>query len=139
MNKKSEQSQVKAVSAQVEQNKSTPEAFDVGQLAEANHANLQTFLETNEAVFGAMATMNQEVAAFASRRLQYNIARSEALMKCSEPEDLLRTQLDFNRVAFEQYFAEAAKLMTMAAEVTELCCKPLEARSLSALHDLNDR
>lgn len=114
-------------------------AFDMAHLAEVNHANLQAFLDANEAALGAMGAMNQELAAFASRRLRYNIARSEALMKCSQPEELLHEQMDYGRVTLEQYFTEAAKLMTMAAEVTEFCWRPLEARSRSALDEISGR
>ena len=119
----------------IRQATNAPESLD---LNETNSANFKAMLETNEAVFDAMAAINIEIAAFASRRLQDNLARSEAMMKCEEPEDFLRAQFDYNKVVLGQYFNEAAKLMTMAARVTEQCLQPLQARSLSALREFHD-
>ncbi len=108
-------------------------------LAEANQANLEAVMASGAAFFDAMTTMNQELAGFATRRLQMAIERSEALMRCDQPETLLQAQMDFSRHAYEQYLIEAAKLMTMAAEITEECWRPLQTRSLSALHQLHRR
>ena len=113
--------------------------IDMSTLAEANQANLEAVMASGAAFFDAMTTMNQELAGFAARRLRMTIERSEALMRCDQPETLLRAQMDFSRLAYEQYLIEAAKLMTMAAEITEDCWRPLQTRSLSALHELHRR
>ena len=116
-----------------------PAPIGMSALAEANQANLEAVMASGAAFFDAMTTMNQELAGFATRRLQMTIERSAALMRCDQPETLLRAQMDFSRLAYEQYLIEAAKLMTMTAEITEDCWRPLQTRSLSALHELHRR
>ncbi len=111
--------------------------IDMNALAEANQANMEAVMASGAAFFDAMTTVNQELAGFATRRLQMTIERSAVLMRCDQPETLLRAQMDFGRITFEQHLIEAAKLMTMAAEITETCWRPLQTRSLSALRELH--
>jgi phasin family protein len=109
----------------------TPEASEpegVDEMLDTNVANVEAFARATEAMIKGMANVNAEMARFAEDRIRANFERMQSLLKTSDPADVVELQVNFARLAAEQYFTEATRLLNLAAQVTEESWAPIKDR-----------
>lgn len=75
---------------------------------------------------GGPGAFYEEMASFANARLRHVLAAGEALSRCKLPAEVLATQADYARTAFQDYLAQSLRLMSLA---TGLVCNKARARA----------
>lgn len=105
---------------------SVPEGVD--EMLDTNVANVEAFARATEAMIKGMANLNAEMARFAEDRIRANFERMQSLLKTSDPADVVELQVNFARLAAEQYFTETTRLLNLAAQVTEESWAPIKDR-----------
>ena len=88
-------------------------------------AQLQAFVEANEAIMASMATLGSEMAAFGTRRLNENIERNHSLLGCRDPEEMLRIQSQFIEAATRQYIDQVNTVIGIVNEMANAVWSPL--------------
>lgn len=99
---------------------------DMQSMLETNGAALAAAMQASEAMLQGLAELNREMMNFATDRLRKGIETSESLMGCQDPAEAFGVQCDHARGAAEAYFAEAARLMGLAAKVSDQCLESIE-------------
>ena len=94
--------------------------------------------KANGALASGMTAIGQEVMTFANRRFGENVARTESLMQCKDPEQVFSLSVDFAQKAASQYLEEANRILELSNQVTRACWAPLEEQTRKALRDMND-
>ena len=92
-------------------------------------AQLQAFVEANEAIMASMATLGSEMAAFGTKRLNENIERNHLLLGCRDPEEILRIHSQFIEAATQQYIDQVSTVMNIVNEMATAIWAPLGAVS----------
>jgi hypothetical protein len=67
------------------------------------------------------------MASFADTRLRHVLAAGEALGRCKRPAEVLATQADYARTAFQDYFAQSLRLMGLATGLMDSKSRAREA------------
>lgn len=101
-----------------------PAAEDASAVDEGR-AQLQAFVEANEAIMASMATLSSEMAAFGTRRLNENIERNHSLLGCRDPEEMLRIQSQFIEAATRQYIDQVNTVIGIVNEMANAVWSPL--------------
>lgn len=68
----------------------------------------------NPAWLGGPGAFYEEMVSFANARLRHVLAAGEALSRCKRPAEVLATQADYARTAFQDYLAQSLRLMSLA-------------------------
>lgn len=102
----------------------------------SNGETIETAFESQRALWDSMAELGQEMMEFMNHRLQEDMETSRALMTCKTPEEAFRLQCRFAETATREYFAEAQKVMELAAKVAHAGWRPVEQRTEKALKDM---
>jgi hypothetical protein len=116
------------------QHQSSERASDVAsvqdKLIDEMTASQQEALETVEsasrAMFDGMARVQHELADFVAERIRQDMETQQEFLRCRTLDDVRQVQTRFFRTAFDQYAAEANKLLKLGSE--------LAARSLERTH-----
>ncbi|MEJ8574999.1 phasin family protein [Microbaculum marinum] len=88
----------------------------------------ETVVQLNEEAFDGIVEMQmsffeaanryaQEVSEFAARRARANIEDFSSLAGAKSPPELLQAQFGYMRTMFEDYSAEASRLMTLTRDI----------------------
>ena len=99
----------------------------------ANSVDLTPWIKAGEAMFNGMMTLGQEVSDFATSRLRENMEFTSTVMRCGDPQEAVRLEMDYARHATQQYLTEASKLMQIAQEFSQKGWAPLEAVTRDSL------
>ena len=99
----------------------------------ANSVDLTPWIRASEAMFNGMMTLGQEVSEFATNRLRENMEFTSTVMRCGDPQEAVRLEMDYARHATQQYLTEASKLMQIAQEFSQKGWAPLEAVTRDSL------
>jgi hypothetical protein len=99
----------------------------------ANGVDLTPWIKASEAMFNGMMTLGQEVSEFATSRLRENMEFTSTVMRCGDPQEAVRLEMDYARHATQQYLTEASKLMQIAQEFSQKGWAPLEAATRDSL------
>jgi hypothetical protein len=99
----------------------------------ANGVDLTPWIKASEAMFNGMMTLGQEVSDFATNRLRENMEFTSTVMRCGDPQEAVRLEMDYARHATQQYLTEASKLMQIAQEFSQKGWAPLEAVTRDSL------
>ncbi len=75
---------------------------------------LNVLSTANPAWLGGAGAFYEEMASFANTRLRHVLAAGEALSRCKRPAEVLATQADYARTAFQDYLAQSLRLMSLA-------------------------
>ena len=97
-----------------------------------NGEYLSALLKANQALASGMASLGQEVLAFAGTRMRRNFKISETLLNCKDLDEVFRVQIQHTQVANAQYLEEANKLLILAGQVHHSCWASLEAGAKEA-------
>ena len=81
-------------------------AHDNGNAAVANGVDLTPWIKASEAMFNGMMTLGQEMGEFATARLRENMEFTSTVMRCGDPQEAVRLEMDYARHATQQYLDE---------------------------------
>jgi hypothetical protein len=84
-------------------------------------------------MFNGMMSLGQEMSEFATARLRENMEFTSTVMRCGDPQEAVRLEMDYARHATQQYLDEASRLMNMATELSQNGWAPLEAATRETL------
>ena len=98
-----------------------------------NGIDFAPWIKASEAMFNGMMTFGQEVSEFATSRLRENMEFTSTVMRCGDPQEAVRLEMDYARHATQQYLTEASKLMQIASEFSQKGWAPLEAATRDSL------
>lgn len=101
-----------------------------------NGAAAETLARTCEACTNGAATMNAEVMRFLNTRLSRDIELGEAVTKCENWAGVINVQQEWARQATQDYFAEASKIMQLAAKLTQESWEPVYEQTNQVLTEL---
>jgi hypothetical protein len=99
----------------------------------ANGVDLTPWIKASEAMFNGFMTLGQEVSDFATSRLRENMEFTSTVMRCGDPQEAVRLEMDYARHATQQYLTEASKLMQIAQDFSQKGWAPLEAVTRDSL------
>lgn len=94
-------------------------------VAAVNGAAAQAFVRTCQAYTNGATTMNAEMMSFMNQRLNRDIEFTQSMSKCENWAGVVDVQQKWARQATEEYFAEASKLVQLAAKLTEESLEPV--------------
>jgi hypothetical protein len=106
---------------------------DSGHGARINGVDLTPWIKASEAMFNGMMSLGQEMSEFATARLRENMEFTSTVMRCGDPQEAVRLEMDYARHATQQYLDEASRLMNMATELSQNGWAPLEAATRETL------
>jgi hypothetical protein len=95
--------------------------------------DLTPWIKASEAMFSGMMTLGQEMGEFATARLRENMEFTSTVMRCGDPQEAVRLELDYARHATQQYLNQASRLMQRATELSQNGWAPLEAATRDTL------
>jgi hypothetical protein len=95
--------------------------------------DLTPWIKASEAMFSGMMTLGQEMGEFATARLRENMEFTSTVMRCGDPQEAVRLELDYARHATQQYLDQASRLMQRATELSQNGWAPLEAATRDTL------
>ena len=98
-----------------------------------NGVDFAPWIKASEAMFNGMMTLGQEVSEFATSRLRENMEFTSTVLKCGDPQEAVRLEMDYARHATQQYLDEASKLMKIASDFSQKGWAPLEAATRDSL------
>ena len=84
-------------------------------------------------MFNGMMTLGQEMGEFATARLRENMEFTSTVMRCGDPQEAVRLEMDYARHATQQYLDHASRLMQRATELSQNGWAPLEAATRDTL------
>lgn len=113
---------------------SAREALDP--IAAFNGAAAETFVRTCQAYTNGSTTMNAEMMSFLNKRLNRDIEIMQAMSKCENWAGVVNVQQKWARQATEEYFAEASRLVQLAAKLTEESWEPVYEQANQTLAEL---
>ena len=95
--------------------------------------DLTPWIKASEAMFNGMMTLGQEMGEFATARLRENMEFTSTVMRCGDPQEAVRLEMDYARHATQQYLDHASRLMQRATELSQNGWAPLEAATRDTL------
>jgi len=95
--------------------------------------DLTPWIKASEAMFSGMMTLGQEMGEFATARSRENMEFTSTVMRCGDPQEAVRLELDYARHATQQYLNQASRLMQRATELSQNGWAPLEAATRDTL------
>src|SRR5262245_28380504 len=116
-----------------EENGEGTTAFAMSGNGNGNGVDLTPWIKASEAMFNGFMTLGQEVSDFATSRLRENMEFTSTVMRCGDPQEAVRLEMDYARHATQQYLTEASKLMQIAQEFSQKGWAPLEAVTRDSL------
>ena len=114
---------------------SAREGFDP--IAALGGAAAETFVRTCQAYTSGATTMNAEMMSFMNSRLSRDIEFTQAMSKCENWAGVVDVQQEWARQATEEYFAEANRLVQLAAKLAEKSWEPVYEQANQTLAELN--
>lgn len=99
----------------------------------ANGVDLTPWIKASEAMFTGMMTLGQEMGEFATARLRENMEFTSTVMRCGDPQEAVRLEMDYARHATQQYLDQASRLMQRATELSQNGWAPLAAATRDTL------
>ena len=96
----------------------------------------ETFVRTCQACTDGATALNAEMMSFMNNRLSRDIEFTQAMSKCENWAGIVNVQQTWARQATEEYFAEANKLVQLAARLTEESWEPVYEQANQTLAEL---
>jgi hypothetical protein len=107
-------------------------------IAALNGAAAETIVRTCQAYRNGATTMNAEMMSFMNTRLNRDIEFTQAMSKCENWAGVVDVQQKWARHATEEYFAEASRLVQLAAKLTEESWEPVYEQANQTLAELKE-
>jgi len=100
-------------------------------------AAAESFARTCEACANGATTINAEVMSFMNNSLSRDIELTQAMAKCENWSGVVDVQQEWARQATQEYFAEATRLVQLAAKLTEESWEPVYEQANQTIAELN--
>ena len=78
---------------------------------------LEAMEVAGQAVFEGLSQAQREIADFIAERIRQDMETQQEFLRCRSLDDVRKVQTHFFQTAFEQYSAEATKLMKLGGDV----------------------
>ncbi len=101
-----------------------------------NGAAAETLVRTCQAYTSGATSMNAEVMSFLNNRLNRDVKLGEAVCKCENLAGVVNLQQEWARQATQEYFAEAGKLVQLAAKLAQESWEPVYQHANHMLAEL---
>ena len=118
--------------AEAERSRSSPNQRP-NQMAVANGAAMEIFVQACQAYATGVATLNGELMGFVTARLNRDVELSRALCRCANWSDAIDLQQDWAQQATQEYLAEAGRITDLASRVVTESWQPVYERANKAL------
>ncbi len=98
-------------------------------MAALNGAIVESFTQACQAYATGVTTLNAELVSFASTRVSRDVDLGEALSKCENWSDAVGMQQDWTQQAWQEYLAEASRLVELSAKIAQGSWVPVYERA----------
>jgi len=106
-------------------------------LAALNGAIVESFTQACQAYASGVTTLNAELMGFANTRASRDVDLGEALSKCENWSDAVGLQQNWAQQAWQEYLAEASRLVELSAKIAQGNWVPVYERANRALSRIN--
>ena len=106
-------------------------------IAAVRGAAAETFVRTCQAYTNGATTMNAEVMNFMKNSLSRDIEFTQAMSECDNWAGVVDVQQEWARQATQEYFAEATRLVQLAAKLTEESWEPVYEQANQTIAEFN--
>jgi hypothetical protein len=89
----------------------------IDEMTASQQEALETVEAAGRAVFDGMSRVQHEIADFVAERIRQDIEAQQELLRCRTLDDVRQVQARFFRTAFDQYAAEASRLLRLSGEM----------------------
>ncbi len=100
-----------------------------------NSADLEAFLQANEAIMNGLAALSSEMMDFSNRQLHEFTKRSESLVGCKDADQAFRIQCEFAQTTTQQYLDQTNNMLSILAKMSQDCLNPLQEHTRQALRE----
>lgn len=108
---------------------------DAISLLESNDENVKALSGSWQTVFDGWLELQNEAVEFGRKRVQENLDRNMALMRCRSIDEVFQVHCDFAHEANRQYLEQGSRLFAMAGQIGERSCQPIEQCAKQTLRD----
>ena len=98
-------------------------------MAALNGAIVESFTQACQAYATGVTTLNAELVSFASTRFNRDVDLGEALSECENWSDAVGMQQDWTQQAWQEYLAEASRLVELSAKIAQGSWVPVYERA----------
>ncbi len=98
-----------------------------------NGSIVESFTQACQAYATGVTTLNAELMGFANTRANRDVDLGEALSKCENWSDAVGLQQDWAQQAWQEYLAEASRLVELSAKIAQGSWVPVYERANRAL------
>lgn len=109
-----------------EAQKSAFENFD--QISDFNRENVEAMIVCSNIVAEGFEVIGKEIAAFAQKAAEANMAAAKKLSSAKNPQELMDLQTEWAKTAFDGFVAESTKLQDISVKVSNQAVKPFNDR-----------
>ena len=109
-----------------EAQKSAFENFD--QVSDFNRENVEAVIVSSNIVAKGFEVVGKEVAAYAQKAAEANMAAAKKLSSAKNPQDLMDMQAEWAKTAFDGFVAESTKLQDLSVKVSNQASQPISER-----------
>ncbi len=106
-------------------------------LAALNGAIVESFTQACQAYASGVTTLNAELMGFANTRASRDVDLGEALSKCENWSDAVGLQQDWAQQVWQEYLAEASRLVELSAKIAQGNWVPVYERANRAFSTIN--
>jgi hypothetical protein len=94
-----------------------------------NSENFKAMSKVSDVMMKGVASINEELSRFATKRLGEDVEAQKSFMTCKSPIEAFSLYSTFMQTTMREYFEEAKTLSGIAAEITQESWTPLEVRA----------
>jgi len=94
-----------------------------------NSENFKAISKVSDVMMKGVASINEELSRFATKRLGEDVEAQKSFMTCKSPIEAFSLYSTFMQTTMREYFEEAKTLSGIAAEITQESWTPLEVRA----------
>jgi len=109
-----------------EAQKSAFENFD--QVSDFNRENVEAVIVSSNIVAKGFEVVGKEVAAYAQKAAEANMAAAKKLSSAKNPQELMDMQAEWAKTAFDGFVAESTKLQDLSVKVSNQASQPISER-----------
>ena len=109
--------------------KAQKSAFEnIDQMTDFSRENAEALIVSGNIVAKGAEVVGKELAAYAQKAAEANIAAAQKLSAVKNPQEFLDLQAELAKAVFDDFIAESSKLQDMSAKVSNEAAQPLNER-----------
>jgi phasin family protein len=115
--------------AREQMDKAQKSAFEnLDQFADFGRENVEAMIVSGNIVAKGVEVVGKEIAAFAQKQAEANMAAAKKLGAVKNPQEFLDLQTALAKAAFDEIVAETTKLQDMSTQVSNEAAQPINDR-----------